>query len=639
MLQNLLKGLLVLGCGMSGLTLAAPAADTNSAAPGKSPRHLLPGPDLAPTDRPEASLHTPGKGEWSFDRLTVTPMPKRPDMGIRIVGGTPVDAGKRTYQASLQSPAGHFCGGTVVGEQWVLTAGHCMDPYHIANGFSVLVGTHDLGGTGGVLIPATEVFVHPDFDGYRLMSDMALVRLAEPVPPGVEIVPLADEAIMRDFADTGADATATGWGAMGRDVIQSTVLQEATLPIADHAQCASIYSELYGDGAITGQMFCAGFLDGGVDTCQGDSGGPLTVDVNGQNYIIGITSWGNGCANPGYPGVYTRIASFADWLADIQQQPPVSLSRMDDTLRVEQLESAGDEYHYFSFQLPSAKTGLTITTEGDNGDADLYVYGGAYATSALIQCTSTRSDSNETCQIPLAPAGTYLIAIRGYLAFTGLDLQVDYQSNDITNGTVLENIRLRKNQAADVVLNISEPTADLQVVLSGGYGDADLYVTGRDDNDDVIFECESIDLTNEEQCTLAAVTPGRYVIAVVAYTDIGDVSLLVSHAADEPTPITTQANCEYRVLRQINRYTVAAVTVENTGTAPLEDWFVNWTYTDNTAVRTVINGIRRGNTPVHIEGTSRNSYLPPGAQTTVQLVVRTEDGEAEIPELSGNYCR
>ena len=598
MLQNLFKGLLVLGCGMSGFTVAAQAADTAIAAPGKLPAHLSPNPGSVPTDRPVASPNSAGKGEWSFDRLTVASMPKRPDMGIRIVGGTPVDAGKRTYQASLQSPAGHFCGGTVVGERWVLTAGHCMDPYHIANGFSVLVGTHDLAGTGGILIPAAEVFIHPDFDDYRLASDLALIRLAEPVPSGVQIVPLADEAIMRDFADTGADATATGWGAMGRDVIQSTILQEATLPIADHAQCASIYSGLYGEGAITEQMFCAGFLDGGIDTCQGDSGGPLSVDVNGQAYIIGITSWGNGCANPGYPGVYTRIASFADWLADIQQQQPATISRLDDTLTAEQLAGAADEYHYFSFQLPSAVTDLTITTEGDNGDADLYVYGGAYATSALIQCTSTRSDSNETCRIALAPAGSYLIAVRGYLPFTDLDLQVEYQSNEITNDTVLEGIRLRKNQAANVVLNISEATSDLRVVLSGGYGDADLYVTGRNDNDDVIFECESIDLTNEEQCTLATVTPGRYVIAVVAYTDIGDVSLLVSHAPDEPAPIAARARCEYRVLRQINRYTVAAVTIENTGTVPLDDWHVNWSYADNATVQTVINGIRRGTAPV-----------------------------------------
>jgi len=113
----------------------------------------------------------------------------------------------------------------------------------------------------------------------------------------------------------------------------------------------------------------------------------------------------------------------------------------------------------------------------------------------------------------------------------------------------------------------------------------------------------------------------------------------VSHAVDEPTPESPEALCEYRVLRQINRYTVAAVTIENTGSVPLEDWFVSWSYSDAAAVQTVVNGVRRGTDPVRIEGTTRTNRLSPGTQTTVQLIVRSPDGEAEVPELSGNYCR
>src|SRR5690606_32053113 len=106
MLQYLTMGMIILGCGISGITMAEHPADTSPVAQNRLPKHSLPSPDLTVTNRPLASGFLPAKGEWSFERLSVKPMPKRPDMQIRIVGGSPVDAGKRTYQASLQSPAG-----------------------------------------------------------------------------------------------------------------------------------------------------------------------------------------------------------------------------------------------------------------------------------------------------------------------------------------------------------------------------------------------------------------------------------------------------------------------------------------------------------------------------------------------------
>lgn len=87
------------------------------------------------------------------------------------------------------------------------------------------------------------------------------------------------------------------------------ILRAVNLPIVNQDYCNSQYG-----GRITPQMICAGFQEGGKDTCFGDSGGPLTCQQNGEKQLVGIVSFGRGCARPNYPGVYVRLTAVRDWI-------------------------------------------------------------------------------------------------------------------------------------------------------------------------------------------------------------------------------------------------------------------------------------------------------------------------------------
>ena len=86
------------------------------------------------------------------------------------------------------------------------------------------------------------------------------------------------------------------------------------MPILDTEQCIS--PKVYGPNKLGSGMYCAGYLDGGIDTCQGDSGGAMVCEVRGRQAVMGLTSWGYGCGRPNRPGVYTRVSDYLDWIND-----------------------------------------------------------------------------------------------------------------------------------------------------------------------------------------------------------------------------------------------------------------------------------------------------------------------------------
>ncbi|KAG8231375.1 hypothetical protein J437_LFUL008923 [Ladona fulva] len=111
---------------------------------------------------------------------------------------------------------------------------------------------------------------------------------------------------------SGMTGIVTGWGKTSEGAPTSNFLQEVQVPIYSNAQCKS--DSYYGSTRITDNMMCAGYKSGSKDSCQGDSGGPMQVDNNGSYEIVGVVSWGEGCARPGYPGVYTRVNRYLTWI-------------------------------------------------------------------------------------------------------------------------------------------------------------------------------------------------------------------------------------------------------------------------------------------------------------------------------------
>ncbi|USE37317.1 serine protease [Endozoicomonas sp. SCSIO W0465] len=230
--------------------------------------------------------------------------------GIRIVGGDELSPFSRPYMASLRVLGEiHFCGGTFIGGKYVLTAAHCVEAVEDhADSVSVWLGGHKLSEPDtGRIYQVARFYTHPDYDNETIDNDIAIVELQQDVE-GIEPVPLISAEQFADI-DTGSVFETMGWGTLGYKKGQPDTLQVVKVPNVDRELCNSRY-----DGAITKNMLCAGFDEGGKDSCQGDSGGPLIYNHQGTWYQLGVVSWGFGCAEPGYPGVYTNIFELLDWL-------------------------------------------------------------------------------------------------------------------------------------------------------------------------------------------------------------------------------------------------------------------------------------------------------------------------------------
>lgn len=231
-----------------------------------------------------------------------------------IVGGAPVaDIAETPWQVALVSGGAardQFCGGSLVAETWVLTAAHCVDNSRVnldPARLEVVNGTLTYA-TGGEQLAVTEIHIHPDWNDATMDFDAALLKLAAPATLGKPIV-LASEEEMVGEDD---NVRVSGWGAVSEGGPASEDLLFVDIPVVSNEVCNA--PESY-NGEVLASMFCAGAREGGLDSCQGDSGGP--VDTGGMpdedTRLLGIVSWGEGCARELKYGVYARVSKVADW--------------------------------------------------------------------------------------------------------------------------------------------------------------------------------------------------------------------------------------------------------------------------------------------------------------------------------------
>ncbi|XP_075045727.1 transmembrane protease serine 5 [Mixophyes fleayi] len=234
----------------------------------------------------------------------------------RIIGGSDVALGRWPWQVSLSLNNRHVCGGSIVAHQWIITAAHCVHNYRSPqlSSWSVLSGIVSHSPMRQKASAVEKIIYHQKYDDRTHDYDIALMKLEKPLNYSDSIRPVCLPQYDQDLP-AGSECWISGWGHTQPDnTHMPRSLKEAMVPLISTKKCNS--SCIY-NGDITPRMLCAGYLDGKVDACQGDSGGPLVCQTDYTWRLVGVVSWGMGCAEPNRPGVYTKIASFLDWIHGI----------------------------------------------------------------------------------------------------------------------------------------------------------------------------------------------------------------------------------------------------------------------------------------------------------------------------------
>jgi trypsin len=230
------------------------------------------------------------------------------DVQPMIIGGEETTTDENPFVVALTTPDGfQFCGGTIVAPTKVVTAAHCTESSAPAD-VKVVAGRTVLSSGEGTVAGVTDIWIHPEWDSAALTNDASVLTLDTPLTQAP--LALASPADT-DLYAAGANSTVYGWG-VTESGSPSDHLRKVDLPVVADDACGASYPDEFNAAS----MACAGLAEGGKDSCQGDSGGPLSgVAADGTRKLIGIVSWGQGCAEANFYGVYGRVSAFHDLIA------------------------------------------------------------------------------------------------------------------------------------------------------------------------------------------------------------------------------------------------------------------------------------------------------------------------------------
>jgi len=229
-----------------------------------------------------------------------------------IVGGEDADAGEFPHMLQLQNSGSHYCGASIINENYALTAAHCVQgsqsSYKLVAGQLKLDTAED----SEQVTEIEKIIIHPKYgsDGYDY--DVAVLKVKTPFQFNDNVQPI--ELFPTTDLPTGSKAQTSGWGRLSAGGPIPNHLQKLEVTLYEDSVCENAYGSTF-----TSNMVCAGNIDGGHCVCNGDSGSPLYVEEGGKKLQVGIVSWGNPCANQGYPAAYAEVGAFIDFIKENSQ--------------------------------------------------------------------------------------------------------------------------------------------------------------------------------------------------------------------------------------------------------------------------------------------------------------------------------
>mmetsp|Transcript_2809 Transcript_2809/g.4360 ORF Transcript_2809/g.4360 Transcript_2809/m.4360 type:complete len:455 (+) Transcript_2809:52-1416(+) len=247
------------------------------------------------------------------------------ELRTRIIGGKEATEGRYSYAVSLQDDVGHFCGGSLIAPDVVLSAAHCA-----GGDYKAIIGRHHLKKFEGDEMDVKVEMTHPDYDSDTTDNDFMLLFLDSSYTGYVNLVQVSPDTVSE-----GTNATVMGWGDTHKDEEineLATELMEVDVTVMSNDDCERSESNERGfeynyNDQITGNMMCAENL-AEKDSCQGDSGGPLVIRSGSRDIQVGVVSWGKGCAHDDFPGVYARVSAQYEWIrtniCEGSSSPPAS---------------------------------------------------------------------------------------------------------------------------------------------------------------------------------------------------------------------------------------------------------------------------------------------------------------------------
>ncbi|KAM8805023.1 coagulation factor IX-like [Eudromia elegans] len=256
----------------------------------------------------------PPEHDGGEETLLEAPHPRLNGGDARIAGGMFCQRGQCPWQVLIRNSRGEgFCGGSLISSRWVVTAAHCLDlvrPHHVTVGdfdkYQREMKEQKIG--------VERSWPHPHYDSDNYNSDIALLYLSSEVAFNEFALPicLPSPNLAALLTEEGRVGTVSGWGATHQRGATLRFLMRVRVPVVSMESCQRSMDRL-----VTDNMFCAGYEVAAEDACKGDSGGPFAVPYHNTWFLLGIVSWGEGCAEKGKYGVYTRVANYIPWIKEV----------------------------------------------------------------------------------------------------------------------------------------------------------------------------------------------------------------------------------------------------------------------------------------------------------------------------------